>query len=108
VKPFFVIVGSRDAEGATLSVAPNAYNVEIENRQDLGGYDFGRSPYQYQLNGSLLTIKAESRASRFYHVQARCYAEAWERLLDLWVPPDCTKQTHSQILTHFTLNPDRV
>lgn len=107
MKPFFVIIGSQDPRGASLSVAPNAFNVEIENVQELEGYgDYfnPRAPYQY-LNGSLLKIKAESRTNHFYHVQAPCYAEAWENLLDLWVPPDCTKQTHSQILTHFTLNP---
>lgn len=104
MKPFFVIIGSQDPRGATLSVAPNAYNVEVENILEIEEYDFGRSPYQYNLNGSLLKIRAESRASTFYHVEAQCYAEAWEKLLDLWVPPDCTKQTRSQILTHFTFN----
>src|SRR5436190_10873205 len=30
------------------------------------------------------------------------YAEAWRRLFDIWVPPQFTDETRSQILTHYT------
>jgi hypothetical protein len=101
MKPFFVIIGSQDSSGATLSVAPSAFNVEIEHTRHLEDYYDYRGPY---LGDSLLKIRAESRDKAFYHVAAPCYTEAWQRLLDLWVPPDCTEQTQAQILTHFTLN----
>ncbi len=104
MKPFFVIVGSQDPRGATLSVAPNAFNVEIEPIQN----DEYRSYLSYARNEyvdrSLLKITAESRTSKFYHVEAQNYPEAWERLLDLWVPPDTAERTRSQILSHFTFN----
>jgi len=30
------------------------------------------------------------------------YPEAWRRLFDLWVPPQFTDETRTQILTHYT------
>lgn len=106
MRPFFIIIGTQDDKSATLSVARSAFNIEIQQRQSIDDYDdyFGRYGLGSYLNGSLLDIKAEARAQDFCHVDARCYTEAWQRLLDLWVPPGSTEQTRSQILTHFTFN----
>lgn len=105
--PFFVIIGARNAESATLSVARSAFNIEIKNNIDLD--DSYYSSYRNSIiTTNLLSIKAETRAQEFCHVEAPCYTEAWQKLLDLWVPPGADKQTRTQILTHFTFNDDQL
>jgi hypothetical protein len=106
MRPFFVIIGTQNDKSASLSLARSAFNIEIEHKHHINDYydDFFGRGLGPSINGSLLNIKAEARAEDFSHVEARCYVEAWEKMLDLWVPPDCADRTRSQILTHFTFN----
>jgi hypothetical protein len=108
VSPHFVIVGMQETPGRVrLMSLSDVYDVELEEKGDRDDIHQWGTPTVARsiLRESEVVFTARAQPGRMHQVVAECYPLAWERLLDLWVPPDFSDKTRSQIGTHFTFNP---
>lgn len=105
----FVIAAAQTREGETLMVASRCVRDitinEAYNHPEMFGDPY-RQPYR-PLRSPDMTITASVAGGHeeslvHLRVEQGGYAEAWRRLFDLWVPPQFTDETKSQILTHYT------
>jgi hypothetical protein len=107
VSPHFVIVGMQETTGRVrLMSLGGVRDVQIEENYDhddvmqFGGTSITRSI----LRDNDMTVTVKAGREGMQQVIAECYPQAWTRLLDLWVPPDFTDTTRSQVLSHFIFN----
>ena len=102
----FIIVGAQTEDGRTLMVASQCVrDVEINQTRRLRNAPMGRRQACGVVGAGdedrRLTSPGRS-ADGAFKVDQGGYAEAWRRLFDVWVPPQFTDETRSQILTHYT------
>lgn len=106
----FVIAAANTVDGRTLMVASQCVrDIEIDRERDENSvYQWGGNPVR-SLRLSEQTKITATLAEHPSHdalVHINCeqggYTEAWRRLFNVWVPPQFTDETKSQILTHYT------
>jgi hypothetical protein len=107
VSPHFVIVGMQETnDRVRLMSIGGVRDVQIDEDRDTDDvHQFGGTSITRSLlrdNDMKVTVTAGREGMQ--QVVAECYPQAWTRLLDLWVPPDFTDTTRSQVLSHFTFN----
>lgn len=102
----FVIAAAPATDGRTLMVASQCvrdieinhdYTNDYVNIVQWGGRV--RSQSDTTITASLATH--EQHPLVHVNVEQGGYAEAWRRLFDVWVPPQFTDETRTQILTHY-------
>ena len=99
----FVIAGAQTVDGATHMVASQCVrDIEINTEQGLYEQLYPTPPLETNIVAKL--HGGGKHGDHMVQVQAEQggYPEAWRRLFDLWVPPQFTDETRTQILTHYT------
>lgn len=101
MRPEFVIIGQRDCTTGQvmLSSLRQVRDVIFGNRMSGPDHNPLYSAYDE------MTVTVTARNGGLFQVTDSGYPQAWQRMFDLWVPPQMTDETKSQVLTHFTFNP---
>jgi hypothetical protein len=103
----FAIVAAPRGDGQVLMVASQCVrNIEIDSDTNIDRWG-GQQIAMDQRTRITADLAHRSGGDGLDHmvylnVEQGGYAEAWRRLFDVWVPPQFTDETRSQILTHYT------
>lgn len=104
----FVIAAAPATDGRTLMVASKCVrDIQVDHDYTDDVIQWGGQRIHQPLRGSDAKITASVASGHpdylvHLNVEQGGYAEAWRRLFDIWVPPQFTDETRTQILTHYT------
>jgi hypothetical protein len=105
LRPEFAIIGYRDCDTGRVVLTSlrqiRHATIDIPENETVQQYGVGAR----LMWTNSVTAEIDARHEGLGQVVADSYPAAWQKMFDLWVPPQMTEETKSQVLTHFTFNP---
>jgi hypothetical protein len=112
MQPEFVIIGARDCTTGQAALTSLRHIRRVEMTREYDNHDtvmqYGSASPVRSITDPFrhndLTVEINATTSGYGQVIDACYPLAWQKMFDMWVPPQMTEKTQAQVLTHFTFN----